>query len=38
MEWLMMLFRNPRCKLTEENCKPITMAYSLVNEISNIID
>lgn len=33
MEWLMMLNRNPRCKLTEENFKPVITAYSLVNEI-----
>lgn len=38
MEWLLMLNRNPRCKLTEENIKPITNAYAYVNEIVSIIE
>jgi hypothetical protein len=33
MEWLLMLNRNPRCKITDENTKPIINAYAYVNEI-----
>ena len=33
-----MLNRNPRCKLTEENIKPITNAYAYVNKIVSTIE
>ena len=37
VEWLMMLINNPRHKLLEDNFKPVTSAYSAINEISKIV-
>jgi hypothetical protein len=38
IEWLMMLNRNPRYKLQEENIKPVTFAYGYINDIVQIIE
>jgi hypothetical protein len=38
IEWLMMLNRNPRYKLQEENIKPVTFAYGYINDIGQIIE
>jgi len=38
IEWLMMLNRNPRYKLQEENIKPVTFAYNYINDIGQIIE
>jgi len=38
VDWLMMLNRNPRYKLIEDNIKPVTLAYTYINEITFIIE
>jgi hypothetical protein len=38
IEWLQMLNKNPRQRQVEENIKPVTFAYSYINEIVDIID
>jgi hypothetical protein len=38
IEWLMMLYRNPRYKLDVEFMKPVTIAFTYINEIVSIID
>ena len=38
IEWLMMLHRNPRYKLVDENLKPITTAYDNIRQIAQIIE
>ena len=38
IEWLMMLHRNPRYKLVDENLKPITTAFDNIRQIGQIVD
>jgi hypothetical protein len=38
IEWLMMLNRNPRQRQLEENMKPVTIAFVLVDEIELFIE
>jgi hypothetical protein len=38
IEWLMMLCRNPRQRQVDDNIKPITLAYSFIDEMNSIID
>ena len=38
VDWLMMLNRNPRYRLIEDNIKPVAIAYNYVNEIVQIIE
>jgi len=38
VEWLMMLNKNPRYKLIEDNIKPVTQAYNYINDITFIIE
>jgi len=38
IEWLMMLNRNPRYKILEDNTKPVANAFSWIDDIVQIID
>lgn len=38
IEWLMMLNRNPRYKPSQENIKPVQLAYGNINDITQIIE
>lgn len=38
VEWLMMLNKNPRQRQIDDNIKPVTLAYSFVDEIVQIVE
>jgi hypothetical protein len=38
IEWLMMIYNNPRCKVNDDQVKSITQAYTQTQKIAQIIE